>query len=70
MAATADLPAVMTADEVADLLRIDPDTCRTWLRAGYIDGTKVGRKWKISRSAVLDERGRVRPDVGPSYPNE
>lgn len=67
MLATDDVPAVLTADEVADLLRMDGDTVREWLRRGLIDGAKIGKRWKISRAAVLTEDGRVRDDIGPSY---
>lgn len=62
----ADVPPVLTPEEAADLLRAHPETVRTWLRNGHIDGCKVGRMWKIPRSAVLDDDGRVRP-IGPSY---
>lgn len=56
---------VMTPAEVAEALRCDPDTVREWLREGYIDGTKVGTRWKVSRRAIFTEDGSVRPDIGP-----
>jgi excisionase family DNA binding protein len=67
MAVTAEVPPVMTTDEVADLLRVDPETVRIWLRRGLLNGTKVGQNWKIHRGAVMTEDGRVRDDIGPNY---
>ena len=67
MPATADLPAVLTPDEAAQVLRIDGDTCRRWLREGHLPGRKLGDRWRISRADLLDENGRVRDGLGPTY---
>jgi excisionase family DNA binding protein len=63
---TPDVPPILSVRECADLLRMDEDTLRTWLREGHVAGRKVGRKWKIPRTAILDDDGHVRP-IGPTY---
>ncbi len=38
-----------TVEEVADELRVTPETVRRWLRAGELPGLNLGRKagWRI-----------------------
>jgi excisionase family DNA binding protein len=45
----------MTVREVAEALRLHPDTIRDWLRAGRIRGVRLGGPragWRIPRSEV------------------
>jgi len=45
-------PDVLTIDEVAKLLRVSPDTVYRLAARGELAGRKVGRIWRIPRSAV------------------
>ena len=36
-----------TVTEAAEILRVDPETIRVWLREGKLKGFKVGRGWRI-----------------------
>lgn len=40
---------LMTVQETAKYLKVDTETVRRWLREGKIPGSKVGRKWLISK---------------------
>jgi excisionase family DNA binding protein len=42
----------LTIDEVAQLLRIHPDTVRRLLREKRLPGKKIGREWRISQEAL------------------
>jgi len=53
---------LLTAEEVAALLRVDEATVRRWLRDGELFGLKLGRAWRISESALqafLEGRSRA-----------
>jgi excisionase family DNA binding protein len=59
-----DLPAVLTVDELAALLRVDRKTLYTAVRNGEIPGTRrIGRTIRFSRDTVLrwlaDGQGHV-----------
>jgi excisionase family DNA binding protein len=46
---------LLTVPEVADYLRVDPETVRRWLRAGQLPGINLGRAgWRI-RENDLDK---------------
>jgi excisionase family DNA binding protein len=47
-----DAPLVMTAEEVADLIRVDRMTIYKALASGGIPGRKVGRQWRIARDEL------------------
>ena len=49
---TPAVPEIMTATETADYLRLDIGTTKSQLRLGIIPGRKIGRQWRVSRSAV------------------
>ena len=42
----------MTAEEVAEYLRIDLTTTREMLREGKLPGRKVGRAWRVLRDEL------------------
>lgn len=42
----------LTADEAAELLNMHPRTIRRLLNSGELPGTRLGRQWRISASAV------------------
>ena len=72
----AQAETMYTVDEVAERLRVHPNSVRRWLRAGVLDGTPLGGRagWRIPASSVaafLAERHdrptlRRRPGVDPS----
>lgn len=43
---------LMTPTEAAARLNISPVTLADWLRAGKLEGVKVGRLWRISETAL------------------
>ena len=45
---------VLTLDQVAELLTIEPDVVRELAESGELPGRKLGDEWRFSRSAVLD----------------
>lgn len=47
------LPELGTADEISWHLQVSPATVRRMLRDGTLVGSKVGRRWYVSRRALL-----------------
>ncbi len=49
-----ELPMLLTVDEVAELLRLKPDTIRRWLRKGRLRGIYLSDAggWRIRREVV------------------
>lgn len=45
---------LLTPDEVAARLKLEPKTIREWLRTGRLKGIKVGRFWRIEESVLED----------------
>ncbi len=41
---------LLTADEVADYLRVDRNTIYIWCREGVLPAIKVGKEWRIGQS--------------------
>ena len=35
---------------MADLLKLDAQTVRTWIRSKYLPAVKIGRSWRIDRA--------------------
>lgn len=50
-------PAVMTLDEAAELLRIEPKKLAKLAAAGDVPGRKLGDEWRFSRSGLLNWLG-------------
>jgi excisionase family DNA binding protein len=42
----------LTVQQVSDELKLNPATVRLWVRTGRIAGSRVGRAWRVRRSAV------------------
>jgi len=40
---------LLTAEEVAEFLRVRPTTVYEWARNGKIPASKIGRLWRFSR---------------------
>lgn len=63
---------VLTLDELAILLKLDPGTVMARVGTGDLPGRCFGDQWRFSRRAVLawlggaDTPGRTPPGFGPS----
>ena len=44
-----NLAELLTVEEVADYLRVAPNTVYRWCRSGKLAGIKIGKEWRISR---------------------
>ena len=40
---------ILTIEEAAEELKVQPKTVREWLRTGRLEGIKAGRLWRIRR---------------------
>lgn len=45
---------LLTAKEVADILKMNPQVILRKLQAGTIPGYKLGKDWRVSRTQLLD----------------
>ncbi len=52
----------LTAEEVAAMLRIAPQTIRRLIRQGDIPAARIGAKWRIRRSDLEARFGTVRKE--------
>lgn len=55
---------MLTANEVAQQLRLEPQTVVRHLRRSELRGSKVGRRWLVAEAdvqAFVDERANFRP---------
>jgi len=41
-----------TVDELADYLKLQPETVRGMARRGELPGTKIGKVWRFRKSAI------------------
>lgn len=63
---------VLTLDELAQLLKLDPDTVMVRVDAGELPGRRFGDQWRFSRRALLawlngsDTPQRTPPGFGPA----
>jgi excisionase family DNA binding protein len=46
-------PDVLTTEQLAELLQVEPGTVKDLVRRGELPGRKIGRDWRFSREAVL-----------------
>ena len=44
----------MTLEEVAEYLRLKPQTIYTWAQTGKIPAAKIGKEWRF-RKSIIDE---------------
>lgn len=49
-----DLTELLTVDEVAERLKVHPESVRRWLREGRLTGYRISRRsgWRIRPEAV------------------
>jgi excisionase family DNA binding protein len=45
-----DDSALLTVEEVAQLLKVHENTVRIWLRSSQLAGIRLGREWRITRA--------------------
>lgn len=65
------LPVLLTAEEVADLLRLNERTVRNMSNRGEIPGAvRVGREWRFKVADIESLIGRKLPKELPSETNE
>ena len=50
---TFDAPEVLSLEEAAELLQVEPGDVETLAAAGELPGRKIGEAWRFSRAAVL-----------------
>ncbi len=65
MTALADLPELLTVDEVAALYRVSRTSAYDAVRAGDIPSVKIGRRVRVPKAALLRALG-VEQAAGPS----
>ena len=54
---------LLTSAEVAQIMRLSPDTVRQLATAGTLPGRKVGRAWRFPRRAIEQYLFDLRSDV-------
>ncbi len=53
---------MLTVDEVAKELRVDPKTVRRWIQRGELVAIDIGREYRIRRSSLNDFISRRETD--------
>jgi excisionase family DNA binding protein len=43
---------IMTVEELAKYLRVQPQTIYTWVQGEKIPGVKIGKEWRFKRSII------------------
>lgn len=55
------IKVVYSAKELAEIVEVDPQTVRRWIRDGEVKAHKIGRKWFITEEEfkrITSGRGR------------
>lgn len=47
-----DFNDIMTLEEVAEYLRLKPQTIYTWAQEGRIPAAKLGNQWRFKKSII------------------
>ena len=47
-----DLPMFLTASQVAEFLQLHVNTVKGWCRVGKLQGTKIGKSWRIPKDGL------------------
>jgi excisionase family DNA binding protein len=65
---------VLTATEVASVLRVEEDVITTAIRDGELPGNRVGDYWRVDQSALArwlrGKYGELSDAAGPPTPTE
>ncbi len=58
-----EMPELLTVAQVAELLRLNPQTIRNWIDAGTFPAMHIGRRVRIKQQDLDDliEAGRIPP---------
>lgn len=43
---------LLTPEEVAKIVKVQPKTVREWIKTGQLKAHKVGRAWRVERPAL------------------
>jgi excisionase family DNA binding protein len=70
MSVRADLPAVLTVEEAAELLRIGRSAAYQGIKAGEIPSIKVGRSIRVPTFRLEQLLGEVTPDTSNALAGE
>ncbi len=57
----ADAPEVLTVDQAAELLQVEPDAVQALADSGALPGRQIGDEWRFLRRAVLAWLGGGEP---------
>jgi excisionase family DNA binding protein len=47
-----DMGDILTLEEVADYLKLKPQTIYTWAQGGKIPAVKLGKEWRFRKSVI------------------
>ncbi len=56
-----DPQKLLTLKEASDILHVNPEVLRRWLRGGRVNGVKVGSDWRISQTELSNMLRPARP---------
>lgn len=54
---------LLTVEQAATRLQVDPETIRVRLRRGAMRGVKAGKLWRVPESALTEANSKNVPDV-------
>ena len=58
---------LMTVQEVAERLKVTPQTVRRWIRAGLLPASRIGRRqWRVRARDVERREEEPLPELTPS----
>ena len=59
-------PEILNVEEAAAFLRVSPATVRTQLAAKRLPGKRIGKEWRLSRTALI--QWLAEPGEPKNYP--
>ena len=64
-----DLREVMSVEDVAEFLQLDPATVRALARRGELPGVKLGKHWRFLRNEILASLRPISRPIAVDTPN-